>query len=53
MAVHYGGRRESLPSHMIVVMLSHALRPEHWGEAFTCMADQHEAGAIKVAFDFR
>jgi threonine dehydrogenase-like Zn-dependent dehydrogenase len=34
-------------------MLTHTFRLDQWRDAFTCIAEQHETGAIKVAFDFR
>lgn len=34
-------------------MLTHTFRLEEWIDAFTTIANQHETGAIKVAFDFR
>jgi threonine dehydrogenase-like Zn-dependent dehydrogenase len=34
-------------------MLTHTFRLHQWREAFTTIAEQHETGAIKVAFDFR
>ena len=37
----------------ISAMLTHMFRLEHWRDAFTTIARQHETGAIKVAFDFR
>ncbi|MFZ4584200.1 MAG: zinc-dependent alcohol dehydrogenase [Acidimicrobiia bacterium] len=37
----------------IAPMLTHTFRLDEWIDAFTCIANQHETGAIKVAFDFR
>lgn len=34
-------------------MLTHTFRLDDWRQAFTTIAEQHETGAIKVAFDFR
>ncbi|HXW35881.1 MAG TPA: zinc-binding dehydrogenase [Acidimicrobiales bacterium] len=34
-------------------MLTHTFRLENWRDAFVTLADQHETGAMKVAFDFR
>lgn len=34
-------------------MLTHTFRLEEWRDAFTTIAEQHDTGAIKVAFDFR
>ena len=34
-------------------MLTHTFRLPEWRGAFTTIAEQHETGAIKVAFDFR
>jgi threonine dehydrogenase-like Zn-dependent dehydrogenase len=34
-------------------MLTHTFRLEQWRDAFTTIANQHETGAIKVAFDYR
>lgn len=42
-----GGRVDISP------MLTHTFRLDDWRAAFTCIAEQHETGAIKVAFDFR
>ena len=37
----------------IAKMLTHTFRLEQWRDAFRTIAEQHETGAIKVAFDFR
>jgi len=34
-------------------MLTHTFRLPEWRNAFTTIAEQHDSGAIKVAFDFR
>lgn len=34
-------------------MLTHTFKMEQWREAFTCIAEQGNTGAIKVAFDYR
>ncbi len=34
-------------------MLIHTFTLDRWRDAFTTIAEQHETGAIKVAFDFR
>jgi threonine dehydrogenase-like Zn-dependent dehydrogenase len=34
-------------------MLTHTFRLPEWRDAFTTIAEQHDTGAIKVAFDFR
>ena len=34
-------------------MLTHTFRLDQWRDAFTTIANQHDTGAIKVAFDFR
>jgi len=37
----------------VSAMLTHRFRLEEWRDAFTALAEQHDTGAIKVAFDFR
>jgi threonine dehydrogenase-like Zn-dependent dehydrogenase len=37
----------------IAPMLTHTFRLADWRTAFTTIAEQHDTGAIKVAFDFR
>lgn len=37
----------------ITPMLTHTFHLEDWRAAFRTLADQHDTGAVKVAFDFR
>lgn len=57
-----GVRRHALEHYLYLVdsgrlditpMLTHTFRLEEWRDAFRTLADQHDTGAVKVAFDFR
>jgi threonine dehydrogenase-like Zn-dependent dehydrogenase len=37
----------------VSAMLTHTFRLDHWRDAWTTIARQHDTGAIKCAFDFR
>ncbi|MEZ5169322.1 MAG: alcohol dehydrogenase catalytic domain-containing protein [Acidimicrobiia bacterium] len=57
-----GVRRHALEHYLDLVssgridvtpMLTHTFRLDEWRDAFRALADQHDTGAVKVAFDLR